>query len=487
MKKRHTISSSLYTSAQFVVNTISLVFLYYEVLKFLGQHELGVWSMVTTLPTALTVFGSGVGGCILRHTPKHSTNMESRDFTKFFATGLLFNLLSASLIITLGFLFSDQILRFILSEKNVVQYKTIFFLALWNVFFKYVIVVVTTSLDGMQFFKARSLINIISSLLQIIFTIPAIYYFRLNGVLVLQLSQTLIILILSLIFIARTNLFNIYYFKPNWKYVKIILNEGKNFQLISLSVLFFEPVSKYFIKKYTNYDIVSMYDIAMRATTQLHSIINAGIQVIIPRVTELQALAKLNMVSFFLKANRLGILISSLMFSLLSYVAIKSSVIIGFNNNNLFNFYIATLSLAFLICAISIVPYSILLGIGNTKIVLFSHLISSVINALLFTLISNRENSFTIIIPPFCSIVISAIFLEVYYIIKYKASIKYFLNELLISFSYILFNILILVISIYNKFNFVTEIIEFFVLIYLVYVTLKTQPINEMYKSIANK
>jgi O-antigen/teichoic acid export membrane protein len=442
--------------------------------------------MITALPTAMTVFGSGVSGCILRKTPFFQVNSNSKDFTSMFATGFVLNLISAIAIILMGYIFSDTILEFILSEKNVSKYESYFILAFWNVFFKYLSVVATSALDGLQKFKERSIINASSSLIVILITIPFITHFGLFGVLLIQIIQSIFILIFSFIYVFRSEFLKTKYFRPSIAYLKLFLIEGKNFQLISVSILFFEPVSKYFIKKYTNYDIVSLYDICMRATTQLHSVLNAGIQVIIPRITELDSKNELNLKLYFLKALRVDILVSSVLFTFLSFLLVNGSLLFNESSHKIFSFFIIGLSLAYMICAISIVPYSILLGIGNTKAVLISHLISTVLNAIFYMFLFQKKMSFLIIAPPIVAIVSSSLFLLIYCMIKFKVHAHEFIDEFKLASIFMFFNIILFIIQQF-PFMVIIQLLEILFFFWLIFKVIKNKFLNEIVFELVKK
>jgi O-antigen/teichoic acid export membrane protein len=480
MTKSSSLNNGIFTTSQFLITTFSLFFLYSTVLTFLGQNELGIWSMIVAIPTAMTVFGSGVAGCILRNTPKYLVKADNYKFSSMLATGLVVNLFSAICLILAGYILSTFILKLMLSESNVSQYETYFILAIWNVFFKYLSVVVQASLDGMQKFKSRSIINSSASILQIIFTIPSVYYFGLLGVFLLQLAHTIIVLIMSSVYLLRTNLLEFKYLTPSYFFLKLFLFQGKNFQLISFSIILFEPVSKYFIKKYTNYDIVSLYDISMRATSQIHSIMNAGIQVIIPRITEMETLENLDLKTYFLKAHRLVLVFAAILYTLLNFVFINGATYFDIENNYLFATGITGLSLAYMLCVISIVPYSILLGIGNSRIVFYSHLISTFLNGFLYYILPiNDKVSFLIFLPPVVSIFISSAFLEIYFMKKYEISMRDFKDELFIGLSFIIFNI-----GIYKLYESslgnIILVIESFLFVFLIYRSFKLKSINDL-------
>ena len=214
--------------------------------------------------------------------------------------------------------------------------------------------------------------------------------------------------------------------------------------------MFFEPVTKYFINRYFDLGLVGVYDICNRAATQVRNGLNSGIQVLTPRVTQLYELNTLDIKQMFLRVFRLVLILSSLCFVVLLFGLTFILQIFANTNHNVFIFFSVSLSFAYLFNTISIVPYSILLGLGELKIIVYSHIFSTVINVAFFIFFKNFENSYFIILPPFFAVLLSSIYLMTHFMLRFNIqfsetfqNLKLFIFLLLTFISTISFQIII--------------------------------------------
>ena len=80
--KNIVVKNSVFSVLQIILSTLCYVVIYYLILHKLGKTELGVWSIITSLPIAISVFGSGVSGCVLRYIPVYNVQKDKKAFNE---------------------------------------------------------------------------------------------------------------------------------------------------------------------------------------------------------------------------------------------------------------------------------------------------------------------------------------------------------------------------------------------------------------------
>ncbi|MFV8335280.1 hypothetical protein ACNQF7_04240 [Flavobacterium sp. RSP29] len=403
------VKNSVFSVLQIVLSTLSYVVIYYLILHKLGKTELGVWSIITSLPIAISVFGSGVSGCILRYIPVYNVQKDKLAFNEIIFNGFVFNIAFGGLIVVLGYLFSSQILRFLFSNSELpVRYILLFRISLLTFFISFITSVILYAIDGLQLIFRRNKIIIFSSSIFCVVASVFIYYWELKGILFAQLIQSILLLIFAIRVLIKVELFDHQLFRFNKIYINLFLTYGQSFQLISVTILIFDPITKYFLNKYFNLSTVGVYDLVSRAVTQIRLIIVSAIQVIIPLVSKNNEERGLDVNAMFSKTNRGASLLSFILFSTLICISV---IIIGFfdrGNINQYLFILILLCVAYHFNIMASTAYSILLGLGKLKSIIISHMLSSILNIVIFILLGDYLMDNITVLPTALAIAISS-------------------------------------------------------------------------------
>lgn len=410
--KNIVLKNSIFSILQIVLSTISYAVIYYLILQKLGKSELGMWSIITSLPIAISVFGSGVSGCVMRYIPVYNVQKNKKAFNEIIFNGLVFNIVFGGIILILGYVFSVQILRFLFSETVLpLRYVFLFRISLITFFVSFITSVILYAIDGLQLIFLRNKIIIFCAIIFCILASIFIYYWDLKGILIAQLIQALLILLFASITLFKVELFNLSFFKFNKIYLKMFLTFGQGFQAISITILLFEPITKYFLNSYFNLSTVGVYDLVSRAVTQVRVLIVSAVQVITPLVSKSNEEKALDIDEIYEKTIRGASLLSFIFFSTLICF---SMIVIGYLDSGNINQY---LFISILLCVsyhfniIASASYSILIGLGRLKNVIISHVLLSVLNILFFLLLGSHLINNIIVLPTALAIIISSEYL----------------------------------------------------------------------------
>lgn len=487
--KNIVLKNSIFSVLQIVLSTFSYVVIYYLILHKLGKTELGVWSIITSLPIAISVFGSGVSGCVLRYTPVYNVQKDKKAFNEIIFNGLIFNAVFGGLIVVLGCFFTSQILRFIFSVETLpFRYIYLFRLSLFTFFINFISSIMLFALDGLQLIFLRNKIVIFCSVLFCIMASVFINYWDLKGILIAQFFQAVFILLFSSLVIFKVKLFDFSYLKFNKFYLKLFFTYGQGFQFISITVLLFEPITKYFLNKYFNLSVVGVYDLVSRAVTQIRILIVSAVQVITPLVSKNNEERQLDVNEIYKKTIRGASLLS---FALYSSTICSSMVFVVYFDSANINQY---LLISILLCVSyhfnikASIAYSILMGLGNLKSIIISHILSSALNILLFLWLGKYLMDSIIALPTALAIIISSEYLIYTFKNDFKiVDMKITSSDLkikLLSISSIVFTVLVVTYSINILVLIVLFILHSLILLWLI---MNNDFFISVFKKILNK
>lgn len=483
--KNTLVKNSLFSILQIVLSTLSYVVIYFLILHRLGKPELGVWSIITSLPIAISVFGSGVSGCVLRYIPVYNVKNDKKAFNEILFNGILFNVLFGGIIVVLGYFFSSEILRFLFSEKSLpLRYIPLFHLSLLTFYFNFISSVLLFAIDGLQLIYLRNKIVIYCAVLFCFIATFFIYYWDLKGILLAQLIQSVLLLLFAFAVIVKVQLFDVSFFKFNKIYFKLFLTYGQGFQAISISILIFEPLTKYFLNKYFNLSTVGIYDLVSRAVTQIRVLIVSAVQVITPLVSKNHEENELNIQDIYSKTIRGASLLSFVLFSSLICFGMIIISYLDKNNSNQYLFITLLLCISYYYNIIASTAYSILIGLGKLKNIIFSHFLLSILNILFFLLFGEHLLNSFIILPTALALIISSVYLIIIFEKKYNIKNESIEKSDLYIRIMSLFTIILTTFFVLFQFNFRILLILFLVhSIMLLNLIIK----NDFFKTISNK
>lgn len=403
------IKNSIFSILQIILSTASYAIIYYLILHRLGKNELGVWSIITSLPIAISVFGSGVSGCVLRYIPVYNVQKDRKAFNEIIFNGLFFNTVFGGIIVFLGWLFSFQILHFLFSVKEMpIRYIALFRISLLTFYVSFITSVLLFAIDGLQLIFLRNKIVIICSLVFCVVASISVYYWNLKGILFAQLIQSLLLLLFAIVILIKVDLFDFSLLKFNKFYFNMFLTYGQGFQVISITILIFEPITKYFLNRYFNLSTVGVYDIVSRAVTQIRVLIVSAVQVITPLVSKSNEERELNINEMFNKTSRGASLLSFVLFSTLICFSMIVIEYLDKGNSNQYLFILILLCISYHYNIMASTAYSILMGLGKLKNIIVSHVLLSFINIVLFFFIGKYLLDSIIVLPTALAIIISS-------------------------------------------------------------------------------
>lgn len=412
-QKYRTISVNAIASfLQVIVVGIVYFFLYKYLLNHLGAKELGLWSLIVASTSVANIGSMGIGGSVVKFVAASDSTKDFRRITAIVHTGLFTVLpIIGSLVIVLYFLL-PKLLVSVVSPQLWPLALQLIPICLLNFLLGACAGIFSSTIDGIQFIYIR---NFIASALTILYLILVIFLapvFGLIGVVYAQIAQTSL-MILSYLIVVYIKIpgFSIIRLKISRSVFKELFGYGVNFQIMSLSILFFDPITKYFLSKFGGLSIVGYYEMANKLISQLRAMIVSSLQVIVPAIANVYAKGFSNVRGLYVKWFPylfLGTLILvTYVISLAGYISI---IWIG-KLERVFVVILVLISFGWLFNIISTLVYFIYLGIGKLRWNVISHIVMALANLLFCYLFGRMFGGYYALLGTVVSLVLGALIL----------------------------------------------------------------------------
>ena len=405
---------------------IAYIGIYVIVISKLGREQLGLWSIITALPTVISFLGTGVAGSLIKYIPTYQTSGQSNQVNQLVGNGLFFNFLLAAIITILALIFDKRLLHLMLGETRLtLELIHLFYLALCCFFINFLSSVFLSALDGLQKIPLKNKILMVSSIFFCVSAVLLIHGYQLKGLFIAQLLQSFLVFVFSAIALVRVNSFKFHYRMISLHYLRIFYTYGSKFQYISILNIIFEPATKYFLNRYFGLSAVGTFDLVNRVVGQLRTLMVNAIQVIVPFVTK--SLKETDTIStIYQRSFRGAMLLCSILFGVL----ISGSFSLGyfFHKINIFEFQLMMgyLVFGYMFNVLSTPAYAIRLAKGQLSFLLIAQALSTGLNILLFVLLGQAPSMLLVLFPTALAMAIPSIYLILSFGSTLSASFSFF-------------------------------------------------------------
>lgn len=370
---------------QAVLTGLLYYFFYKYLIKNIGTEEMGVWALVLSVSATANVANMGIGSGVIRFTAKFK---ENRNLV------LINNLVHTSSIIIFIFLLVTSFLvllvapawmNAVVQEKYMITRATSLFpFTLMALVINGLASVFLSCIDGLQKNYIKSIIYITANVFLLVFTVLLVPLYGIFGIVYAQIIQASTLFILGM-FSLKLLFREFKFFPVIWDktIVKSILSFGAKEQVISISQLFHEPVTKSFLGTYGGLQLVSYYEVANKLILQLRGILISANQVFIPIFSGAVEQSVQNMSKAYKKIFSVNLFIAFIWGTILLASIIPVSHFLLGNKNIPFMVVSVFLILAYFANIITTPAYFSNIGSGRLNDNVISNIIISVLNLIL--------------------------------------------------------------------------------------------------------
>ncbi len=267
--------------------TIALCqFIIYSLInKNLGKELLGVWSLVVAATSIGQVSNFGFSNSLVRYLPEMLLKNEKEKIGKMLGTINCSNFFLTLPILALLYFPAIGYATRLLNPQQLLIFRSVIPLSMAGLFINNLFSVYSYLLDAMQKYYLRSGIQIAGWLFFLIGAIVLMPVFGLKGVAIAFLIQNMLQFVIIIAVVSNKNLlqksYPLYFDR---KMFSRIFSFGLKSQYISVLVIFFDPLVKFFITKNLGLSSTANYELSNKIVMQARNLLVSTNQVIIPKM-----------------------------------------------------------------------------------------------------------------------------------------------------------------------------------------------------------
>lgn len=309
--------NSIFSFFSYLVISILQIIVYTISSKKLGSYTFGVWSFLYSGALVLGLSNVGIPNLLISNCSKFFGEKKYFELVKYFFNSIFIFFCTFPLILLLA-------CSFFLIGLNSLGVKELgistFFLFTLLFFLQNFTGLVYALIDGIQKSYVKSSIQVSSNIFFFIIVILLLKKGEINTIIICQvlfyMVQTLFGLLYIKNFITKNSLKINFMALFDFRLVKEIFMQAKNYFLISISTILFEPFSRFFIGHFCGINSISEFEIINRIVSGVRNLMVTVVQNIFPYLSYKNAKEEMNKVVLMQKATNLICSSSSIFFVL---------------------------------------------------------------------------------------------------------------------------------------------------------------------------
>ena len=391
---------------QTLISALLLLLLYRFLLDHLGSSALGLWSLfvaIFSLSKIVDIGFTGAGLKLMAESMARERFSEARCYARLSIMG------TGILTIPVIVLFTSLIQGFGHGEH--VEIWSILTIGL-TVWVSFIVQSLRSGIDALQRMDLRHATVVLQALVLYILCLFLVPKYGWEGLLIAYLVSTCFsALILGIILWKLWR--RVPFGGPITKFSVLrdsMVKYGLPFQLTSISVQFYDPITKYFLATFGTLSDVGWYEMASRLVLQFRALQVSAMEVIVPYVAGNKThSANQDIARIYLPAVRLYLAVGVPLFSsFIVLVPFISYVWIG-SENVQFVLFSQILIVAWAINTFSTPAYYFAQGQGRQRWTLFAHVLIAVLNLFFAVLLGTYFGAVGVVFGFFGALIIGSV------------------------------------------------------------------------------
>ncbi|MCX5701467.1 MAG: oligosaccharide flippase family protein [Candidatus Omnitrophica bacterium] len=382
MQRRQVLINAVMSVVQTVVISGVLFILYRFFLKTIGVEQLGIWSLVLATTSITQIANLGLSGSVVKFVAKYVARGEEENVCSVIQTAAI----SVSVFIGIILLFGYPVMKWIL--KNIIPLESIRLaieilpFAIFSLWITMIVGVFHSGFDGYQRIYIRNLLLMSGAIFYLVLCFIFVPLYGLIGLAYAQIIQNVIILFSTWILLKRyLPMLPFIPYKWDKNLFREMISYGINFQMISVTVMFYDPITKALLSKFGGLSMVGYYEMANKMIIQLRALIVSANQVLVPAIADLKEKIPEKIQSVYLTSYQLLFYLAVPLYSLIIVsIPIISKLWIG-RYESVFVDFGTLLTIGWFLNVLNAPAYFANLGIGELRWNVISHVTIGVLNA----------------------------------------------------------------------------------------------------------
>jgi len=375
----------IFTVLQIFFSAFILFFLYRLIINTVGLKQLGIWSLISTSITSLSILNYGFSGSLVKYISKYAILGDRLKVKMLIETTAISVSVFSFFLSVIGYFIFLLIINQSINDEHYYNIATkILPVCLITFWFTVLSSIYQATLEGLNLSYQKNIINIVSNLIILFSAFILLPIYGLVGLSISYMISSLFLLGCNLFFVKK-NVPELSLFKAVWSrsIYKETFKYNSNYQIISIFAIFNEPITKFIIVKYAGLEISGVYELVNKLVLQVRGIIVNVNQTLVPMYASFHEKAENKIVTYFKKSFLIVLLTSSFCFSTLLFLSPLLSFWWFKGLNESFVYYIIILSFCWFLNTISAPAYFANLGSGDLKWNTISQILMSILNAVL--------------------------------------------------------------------------------------------------------
>lgn len=381
MDKKQISRNAIASILQILINGVILFVLYRFILEVIGAKQFGIWSLVMAFTAFASVANLGFPGSVVKFVAKSMAYEDGKKASLVIQTSAIAIAVISGALILAAFPLIQWGLRFVVSGDALMSAVLLLpfsFLAFWLMMIAGVFL---SALDGYKRTDMRSMLLVGVSAINLLLCILLIPQYGLMGLAYSVIAGNLSALILSWYLIRKNNpLLPLFPFEWRTVIFKEVVSYATKFQIISIAVMLFEPLTKIFLGKFGGLSMVAFYEMASRLIQQLRALIVSAYNVLVPVLAEYKEKSPEKIPTTYSRSYELIYYMALPAFALLIlWLPLISKLWIG-HVENMFVLMGSVLAVGLFLNTLAVPAYVVSLGSGELKWNVIGHVAIALLN-----------------------------------------------------------------------------------------------------------
>lgn len=376
------VNNSIFSIIQIVIVSLCAFYLYKYIIEAIGLEKLGLWSLILSVTSLANIGNFGFTGSLVKFSAELSVKKEYKKINAILNTSILSVSVILVILLSIIYLLGYHFIGYFVDEKWISTSQDLLFYALISLYLNILAGLYFSILEGLNLAYLRSISFIAATIIYMVLAIIFINKYDIIGLAYAQVLQALIFLILGMVWSKkRVQNFNFFYFKWHKDLMKKVFNYGMNFQVIGLSQMLYDPITKAVLSKYGSLDYVAIFEMASKLVIQVRAISAGIIQNVVPKIVTLNFTdGSERMLDAYKKINNINlILLFSSLVLIIPFSNIISIFIFG-ESDPRFIVVLIIICVGWLLNSLNIPSYMINLGTGDLKWNVIPSLLIGILN-----------------------------------------------------------------------------------------------------------
>lgn len=382
MQKRQILINAAMSVTQIVVIGVVLFILYRFLLNTIGVEQLGIWSLVLATTSVTQIANFGLSGSVIKFVAKYVARREDEAVSSVIQTAALCVAAFGSCVLLVGYPIAKWVLGLVIENEYLPLALSILpyaFLALWSMV---ITGIFQAGLDGYQRIDLRSLLLMGGAILNLLLCFVFAPTYGLIGVAYARVLVNVLILIGSWLLLKRClPILPVLPYRWNKGLFREIIGYGINFQVISVTAMLYDPITKALLSKFGGLSMVGYYEMANTMVRQFRALIVSANQVLVPAIADLKEKTPEKIQSVYSNSYQLLFYLALPLYSFIVICApIISELWIG-HYESVFVLFAILLTIGWFLNNLAGPAYFVYLGIGELRWNVISHITIGLLNA----------------------------------------------------------------------------------------------------------